>query len=383
MELFDNFLKDDFEDFEEEEDEKIGEILQYPKISDMIYKENIKEIMNLIIKKARKKRINLLLYGQQGTGKTTSAKMIACETNRPFIYINGNMTKKRIIDILLKAKENSIILVDEIHNISESIGEVIYPAIQDNEVYLDGKKIELELMFIATTTEPQELAKPLRDRFKEIELEELEKEQLKQVLKNKGCNDKVSDYLLNFTTNIRIINNLLEMINLYGDYTEENLIKVFRLKRINLYSGLSDIQEEYLKVVKRLKKVGCRIISLFLRKSEDYIKYEIEPDLIKKGYIIITSRGREISPDKIDVDFNFKEIEVEDKKFKQDEREIAIRFLNEHQEIKQKFSKNYLELVNWLAEKIASGIMPDEIDVESWGNDKEFEDSFQDNYLDL
>jgi len=359
----------------------IGEELTAPQFEDLIYEENVKEILRLIIQKARKENINLLLFGQEGTGKSSTGRMLSVETGRPFIYLNGNMRSEKVINILSNLKPNCLVLIDEIHSWNTKTSEIIYPAIQDGELAVDGKIVPLDCMFVATTTEPQALSKPLRNRFQEIELSELDKDLLMELLEKKGCNKQVSEYLLNFSTNIRILNNLLNMMQLYGDYSLKTLEKVFRLKKINLYSGLSDLQEKYLEIVKKHKKVGVRIISLFLRKSEDYIKYEIEPDLIKKGYIAITSRGREINPEF--QDFGYEELKKIDKNktFSQDERDIAIKYLNDNPEIKKKFGNRYLELVNWLSEKIAQGCMPDEIDIYSFSNDCSIEESFKNNYL--
>lgn len=366
----------------EKKEEGIGEIIKKPKLEDMVYPENIGEIIKLLIKKTKKKNINLLFYGGQGTGKSSTGKMLAVETNRPFVYLNGAMNKNKIIEILTNLKPNSLVLIDEIHSWNTKNSEIIYPAIQDNELVIDGKSYELDCMFIATTTEPQEIPKPLRDRFQEIELEELDTELLKEVLKKKGCPDEVCDYLLNFTTNMRVLENVLEMMDLYGDYNMKNLRKVFKLKRIDINKGLSEIQEKYLEYLKRQKKAGARIIGLHLKKSENYLKYEVEPDLIRKGLIVTTSRGREINPELADgtIEYMVGDKDVKEKRYEEDERETAIRFLNENPHIKKKFGSKYFELVNFLAEKIAEGIEPDEIDVESFGEDKDFNDSYDDNY---
>ncbi len=337
----------------------VGELLSEPKITDMVYEPNVEETIKLLIAHIKKKRENILLYGSAGTGKTTTAKVFAVETNRPFVYLTGSMAKQKIVELLLSAKENSIILIDEIHNLSDRIAEVIYPAIQEGEVYVDGeRKLLKNIMFIGTTTEPEELPKPLLERFKHIELEELSEGKLREVLVKKGVGDKCADYILNFTTNFRIINNLLEMIKLYGKITEQNLVKVFRLKKINLYSGLSDIQEKYLEVLKQQKKVGLRNLAIHIRKSENYLKYEVEPDLIRKSMIMVTSRGRELNPEFSD--YGYEQIKKADEtkhtKYSKTERESARSWLKDNPKIKEQFGSMYLELEDFIAEKIKQGI---------------------------
>ncbi len=361
----------------------VGELLSEPKITDMVYEDNVLETIKLLINQIKKKRKNILQYGSAGTGKTTTAKVFAVETNRPFIYLTGSMAKQKIVSLLLSAKENSIILIDEIHNLPDRVAEIIYPAIQENEVYLDGeRKVLKNIMFVGTTTEPEGLPKPLLERFKHIELEELSEDKLREVLVKKGCKEKCAEYILNFTTNFRIINNLLEMIKLYGEINEQNLVKVFRLKKINLYSGLSDLQEKYLEILKKQKKIGLRNLAIHLRKSEDYIKYEVEVDLIRKGMIVITSRGRELNPEFSEYGYEQlkKEEEKHHSKYSNTERESARKWLKEHPKIKEQFGDMYLELESFIAEKIKEGIEPDMVDFESFGTDTSLENSYENNY---
>jgi len=362
---------------------EVGEILNTPKFEDVVFNEKQANFMRLVLEKLKTERKNLLFSGQAGTGKTHSSKMIACETGKPFIYLNGAMSKRKIINLMLAAKKNAIILIDEIHNLPERVAEVIYSAIQDNEIYDEGERYQIKnISFIVTTTEPEKLPKPLLDRFMRIEFEEPNEETAKQILKKMGLDDKSISYMINYTLNIRVLKKIVEYMELYGDKNEENLMKVFRLMKINIYSGLSDEQEKYIDYLKSIGKASLRNLSLVLRRSENYIKLDIEPDLIRKGMILITSRGRELADFK---DFSYDELKKESEKEHSektiDEIEIAHQFLKDNPKIKEKFGKRYMELVQFIADKIVKGISPDEIDFESFGADKRIEDSYQDNYL--
>lgn len=375
-----------FEDknrFEEtiKSEEKIGETINFPHFEDVIYPVDVKEAMRLILSHLKHEDFNLLFGGVRGCGKTFSARMLACETQRPFIYMSGNMSKNKIIDILLNIKPKSIILIDEIHGLRDSVAEIIYPAIQDNEIYVNGERKKLDCMFIGTTTEVQKLPAPLFDRFFLIEFEELEEEQLKDILLKKGCDLPSANAMLSFTNNFRVLNNLVKMINLYGKINIENTKKVFKIKRIDINLGLSEIQKKYLEVLKD-GKLSLRSLSLQLNRSEDYVK-SIETDLIKKKLVNVSSRGRLLTPKF--ADYGYDELKkAEEKEHSEktiDEVELAHRYLKEHPEIKKKFGNRYMELVQWIAAKIGEGINPDEIDIYSFGNDKNIEDSFQENYL--
>ncbi len=274
---------------------KIGEIVNSPTFNDVVYSENQKEFIRLAINKMKTDKINLLFSGFAGTGKTYSSKMIACETQKPFVYLTGSMGKSRILEMLQSLKPNALVLIDEIHNMSERIGEIIYPAIEYGELYVDGERIEVDCCFIGTTTEPEKLPKPLLDRFMRIEFEEPDYNLIKQILGKRGIPENVQRSLLNHTTNIRVLNKLIQYIQLYGQVNEVNCLKVFKMMKINLITGRSEEQEKYINYLKKVGKAGLRNISLVLRRSENYVKLDIEPELIKKEIISISSRGRELA----------------------------------------------------------------------------------------
>lgn len=273
---------------------RIGEILDNPKFKDLVFDEGQKEFMKLAISKMKVENINLLLSGFAGTGKTYSSKMIACETNKPFVYLTGSMGKARIVEMLQNLKPNALVLIDEIHNMSERVGEIIYPAIEYGELYIDGERKEVDCCFIGTTTEPEKLPKPLLDRFMRIEFEEPTEEMVQEILDKMKIDRSVQVHLLNYTSNIRVLKKLLQYIEMYGKVNEINCKKIFKIMKINIKTGLSDEQENYLKYLKKVGKSGLRNIGLILRRSENYIKLDVEPELIKKGLISITSRGREL-----------------------------------------------------------------------------------------
>jgi len=313
------------------------------------------------------------------TGKTYSSKMCAVETQKPFVYITGSMGKSRILEMLQNLKPNALVLIDEIHNLSERIGEIIYPAIEYGEIYLDGERKKIDCCFIGTTTEPEKLPKPLLERFMRIEFYEPNDGIVKKILDKMNIPIEVQNFLLNYTSNIRVLKKLIQYIKMYGEVNEMNCAKVFRMMKINLYSGLSNEQDNYIEYLKKVKKASLRNLGLILRRSENYLKLDIEPELIKKGIIIITSKGRELAPEFKDVGYEQLQ-NVKTTKFKQDDRQRAINWLNDNPEIKEQFSSMYLELVNFIAEKIKEGIEPDTIDFMSFGTDTSIEQSYNNNY---
>jgi len=82
---------------------------------------------------------------------------------------------------------------------------------------------------------------------------------------------------------------------LYGQVNEVNCLKVFQMMKINMLTGMSNEQERYIAYLKKVGKSGLRNIGLVLRRSENYVKMDIEPELIKREIINVSSRGRELN----------------------------------------------------------------------------------------
>lgn len=279
--------------FGEEEKEKIGEVLNEPTFKDVVYSERTRGFIEKLINLLRHETKHLLLTGFAGIGKTMTAKMLAVETRRPFIYLNGDMSREKLTELLLNCAENSLICVDEVHNIKDSLAELLYPAIEYGEIGLNGQLIKLpNLLFICTTTEPEELPKPLQDRLIRVEFDEPSPEMIEAILKKRGIPPDVLNRLLSHTNNLRVINKLLNTMQVYGEINLSSCEKVFHLMNIRP-DGLSELQFQYLSILENGKQ-SVRNLALRLRVSEKRVLYEIEPDLMRKNLIVVTSRGREL-----------------------------------------------------------------------------------------
>ncbi|MGQ1909819.1 replication-associated recombination protein A [Marinifilum sp. RC60d5] len=165
---------------------------------------------------------SFILWGPPGVGKTTLAKIIAKQLNRPFYTLSAvNSGVKDVREVISKAEKqkffstpNPILFIDEIHRFSKSQQDSLLGAVENGTVTLIG----------ATTENPSfEVISPLLSRCQVYVLKAQEKEDLQQLidfaikndsyLKEKNIEIEESDALLKFSGgDARKLLNILELV---------------------------------------------------------------------------------------------------------------------------------------------------------------------------
>lgn len=166
---------------------------------------------------------SIILWGPPGVGKTTLAKIIATQLNRPFYILSAiNSGVKDVREAIEKAKNSRffnsaspILFIDEIHRFSKSQQDSLLGAVEQGIVTLVG----------ATTENPSfEVITPLLSRCQVYVLKPLEKEDLLEllfnvfekdtVLKNKKLELLESEAILRFSGgDARKLLNIIELLS--------------------------------------------------------------------------------------------------------------------------------------------------------------------------
>ena len=291
-------------------------------LSEYIGQDKVKENLSIFIEAAKKRNEPLdhvLLYGPPGLGKTTLSAIIAHEMGVNIRITSGPAIEKPgdLAALLTNLSENDVLFIDEIHRLSRSLEEVLYPALEDYALDIiigkgpSARSLRIDLpkfTLIGATTRAGQLTSPLRDRFGVImRLELYSNEQLADIIMRSAvilgiaCDKKGALELARRSRGTpRIANRLLKRVRdfaeVMGDGRITEDIAKIALDRLEIDSlGLDNMDKRMLNMI--IKGYGGGPVGLETLASaigEEAVTLEdvCEPYLMQLGFISRTPRGR-------------------------------------------------------------------------------------------
>ena len=304
------------------EDSDTDVSLRPKSLSDYIGQEKAKENLSVYIEAARRRGESLdhvLLYGPPGLGKTTLANIIANEMGVNIKVTSGPAIEKQgdLAALLTNLNEGDVLFIDEIHRLSRSVEEILYPAMEDYALdFIIGKgpsarSIRIDLprfTMIGATTRAGQLTTPLRDRFGVLlKLELYSPEELATIVKrNAGILEiEISEsgaYEIASRSRgtPRIANRLLKRVRdfaqIKGDGSIDADIAAFALEKLEIDAlGLDNIDRRMLKTIIEIYNggpVGLETLAATVGEEAITLEDVYEPYLLQIGFLSRTPRGR-------------------------------------------------------------------------------------------
>lgn len=270
---------------------------------------DIVEQLKISINAAKKNERALehcLFLGPPGLGKSTVSEIVAAEMGYNVVHINPFMVKDptQLIKVLLNVKDNTILFIDEIHELSRDASEVLYPLMQDGKIHYTFNSQDIEIGFknitvIGATTDYSLLMKPLVDRFTYKFYFELYTPSELSLIAYKYALDSGFPELCPYTDIIalkakgtpRIAKSLVKLVKDDFDYFNDiDLKRVFKRNRIYDH-GFDIVDKKIIEATNSETPVGLGLIASYVGEDAATIIGR-EKYLISLGFLQRTPRGR-------------------------------------------------------------------------------------------
>jgi Holliday junction DNA helicase RuvB len=233
-------------------------------------------------------------------------------TSGPAIERQGDLAA-----ILTGLKPKDVLFIDEIHRLSRTVEEILYPAMEDRALDIimgkgpSAKTIRLSLepfTLVGATTQIGKISSPMRDRFGLVQrLDFFEEGDMQDIIKRacKLWNIKIDDEALLRLSQCsrgtaRIGLRLLRRVRDYAQHKNKDVVNIEVVENtLDLLgideTGLEEIDRKILELILNSfggGPVGLSTLAAAISEDANTLSEVHEPYLMKCGFIKRTNRGR-------------------------------------------------------------------------------------------
>jgi len=291
-------------------------------LGEFVGQPDLVEHLSIVLQAAQRRRQavdHLLFAGPPGLGKTSLAGIVAAElgvglrvTSGPVLARPGDLAA-----LLTDLNEGDVLFIDEIHRLSRTVEEVLYPAMEDAKLDIvigkgpGARAIRLDLprfTLVGATTRIGLVAAPLRDRFGFVGRVELYGTDDLTKIVTRSANllgvvidaDGARQIAGRSRGTPRIANRLLRRVRDFVEVRHDGIITEAAasegLKRFGVDElGLDKVDRTILEVLcVRFggQPVGLSTLAQAVGEEPGTIEDAYEPYLVQQGLVMRTPRGR-------------------------------------------------------------------------------------------